>query len=400
MEHDSAAAAANAAAAAAAAQLQQQLQQQLQAQQAHMEQLLQQQQAAHQHELQRQQQAFFAQMQQLMQQQQQPQQQAAAAALPAAAAAAPSRQGPRLAPPSLYDGRANTLDDWLEEMVRQFEFYATPDGAEQIRIAAAHLGAAARAWWADIAAASRPADWAAMKAALRARFQPITTAEAARARLRSLTQGKSSVHDYVSAFRRLMVAVPDMSDADRLFCFKSGLRPAIATHLTINHANASTLAAAVDMAVRIGSLGEIAAAQHAGAVAPGGAGVHSGATAMDLDALANVEGLERETDDSCSSGSAAVSPDAPVTRSDLHALLNALRDERRAQPSRGNRGGRNQRQPGLPRVPHLTEQQVREYLDAGKCFGCGVKTDGPGGHYSNKCPRRQTDANGRVSWSK
>ena len=51
-------------------------------------------------------------------------------------------------------------------------------------------------------------------------------------------------------------------------------------------------------------------------------------------------------------------------------------------------------------MPHLTEQQVREHIDAGKCFGCGVKIDGPDGHYSNRCPRRQTDANGRVSWSK
>ena len=215
----------------------------------------------------------------------------------------------------------------------------------------------------------------------------------------TLSQGKASVHDYVSAFRRLMVAVNGMSEVDRLFHFTRGLRPAIATQLRIH--NVQTVDAAIDMAVRIGALGEMAAQQSL-AAAPGGAGAHSGATAMDLDALANVEGLERETDDGCSSScsSAAASPDAPVTRSDLHALLNALREERRAQPSRGNRGGRNQRQPGLPRVPHLTEQQVREYLDAGKCFGCGVKTDGPGGHSSNKCPRRQTDANGRVSWSK
>lgn len=385
-----------AATAAAAAQLQLQLQQQLQSQQAHMEQLLQQQQAAHQRELQQQQQAFLAQMQLLMQQQQQPQQQAAAAP-PAAAAAPPSRPGPRLAPPSLYDGRANTLDDWFSELRRQFDWYGVHDDAGRIRIAAAHLGTTARDWWDHLAASARPADWASLQDALRRRFQPVTTGEAARARLMALSQGKASVHDYVSAFRRLMVAVTGMSEVDRLFHFTRGLRPAIATQLRIH--NVQSVDDAIDMAVRIGALGEMAV-QQAGAVAPGGAGVHGGATAMDLDALANVEGLERETDDGCSSSSASASPDAPVTRSDLHALLNALREERRAQPSRGNRGGRNQRPRGLPTVPHLSEQQVREYLDAGKCFGCGVKTDGPGGHYSNRCPRRQTDANGRVSWSK
>ena len=190
---------------ALAAQLQAQMQQQLHAQQAQIEQLLQQQQAAHQQELQAQQQALFAQMQQMLQQQ------AAGAAAPqpiavvappaAAAPLPPQRNGPRLAPPPLYDGRANSLDDWFGEMVRQFEFYATPDGAEQIRLATAHLGPAARAWWADIAVHARPADWDALKAAMQARFQAITTAETARARLRSLVQGKASVHDYVSAFR-------------------------------------------------------------------------------------------------------------------------------------------------------------------------------------------------------
>jgi len=388
---------------ALAAQLQQQMQQQMHAQQAQIEQMLHAQQAAHQQELQAQQQALFAQMQQMLQQQaagaavQQP----IAAAPPAAAAALapPPRNGPRLAPPSLYDGRANTLDDWFGEMVRQFEFYATPDGAEQIRIATAHLGPSARAWWADLDAAARPTDWVALKAAMQSRFQAITTAEAARARLRSLVQGKSSVHDYVSAFRRLMVAVPDMSAADRLFCFKSGLRPAIATHLTINHANASTLASAIDMAVRIGSLGEIAAAQHGSASPSAPAGASGSHSAMDLDALANLEELYYDAGDH-SSSSAPAAPSAAVTRDDLQQLLNALREERRAQPARGaSNKGRHQPR-GLPRVPHLTEQQVREHLDAGKCFGCGVKIDGPGGHYSNKCPRRQADATGRVSWSK
>jgi hypothetical protein len=38
--------------------------------------------------------------------------------------------------------------------------------------------------------------------------------------------------------------------------------------------------------------------------------------------------------------------------------------------------------------------QVQEYMDAGKCFGCG-STD----HQSRKCPKRKEGANGRVSWS-
>ena len=389
---------------ALAAQLQAQMQQQLHAQQAHIEQLLHAQQAAHQQELQAQQQALFAQMQQMLQQQaagaaaQQP---VAIVAPPAAAAAAqppPPRHGPRIAPPPLYDGRASSLDDWFGEMLRQFEFYATPDGAERIRLATAHLGPVAYGWWTDLSTAARPTTWDALKAAMQARFQAITTAETARARLRSLKQGKQSVHDYVSAFRRLMAAVPDMAEADRLFCFKSGLNAAIATHLTINYANASTLADAINMAVRIGSLGEIAAAQHgsASSSAPPASSSHS---AMDLDALANLEALHYEAGDSSGSSSAAPSSSV-VTRDELAQLLNAMREERRGPSGRNARNkGRSQNR-GIPKVPHLSEQQVREHLDAGKCFGCGVKIDGPGGHYSNRCPRMQTDANARASSSK
>jgi len=37
-------------------------------------------------------------------------------------------------------------------------------------------------------------------------------------------------------------------------------------------------------------------------------------------------------------------------------------------------------------------------MDAGKCFGCGLKMSEP--NYSNKCPNGKLDANGRVSWGK
>jgi len=235
-----------------------------------------------------------------------------------------------------------------------------------------------------------------MQTEMRARFQPITTAEMARSRLDTLAQGKMPIHDYVSAFRRLIVAVPDMNDAERLYRFKKGLRPAIAAQLRI-HAVAD-LQTAIVAAVRVGTIGDFSATGAAS----------SGADAMDLSlhAFAEVEGLERETD---GGGAASSSPSssAPITRSDLLELLNAVRDDRRGPSSRSSgdrdrRGGRGdqQRGRGLPTIPHLTPTQVQEYVDAGKCFGCGLKMSEPNGHYSNKCPNRKVDASGRVSWGK
>ena len=50
------------------------------------------------------------------------------------------------------------------------------------------------------------------------------------------------------------------------------------------------------------------------------------------------------------------------------------------------------------RRSHTCQTQVQEYMDAGKCFGCGLKMSEP--NYSNKCPNGKLDANGRVSWGK
>ena len=147
------------------------------------------------------------------------------------------------------------------------------------------------------------------------------------------------------------------------------------------------LSSAYDMAARIGGMGE--AHPSAGASSSSGA---RGDAPMDLDSLANIEGLEHDTD-------AVGSTDGPVTRSELRELLNAMRDERRGQTAGLGRNVRSANgaplNRGLPRIPHLTPVQVKEYMDAGMCFGCGSKD-----HRSRQCPNRKVDKNNNVSWGK
>jgi hypothetical protein len=205
---------------------------------------------AHQRALAEQEAALMQHMQQQMQLMQQrqaphaPPQQAAAPAAAAVAVALPPSPpggpaafpGPRLAPPSHYDGRASTLDEWCLQIKRQRDWYGLQSNdAAVIRLASAHLGATAYDWWESLAA--KPTTWAEMQSKLRQRFQPITTAEMARNRLDGLTQGKAPIHDYVLSFRRLIVAVPDMNDAEKLHRFKKGLRPGIAAQLRIQGVN-------------------------------------------------------------------------------------------------------------------------------------------------------------------
>jgi len=300
------------------------------------------------------------------------QQQQAAAAAPAAA---PQGPRPRLPAPAAFDGAASKLDEWRADLLQQFDYYGIASDAERLRFAAGHMRGAARDWWTYLAAEARPATWDALIIALRARFQPVTTATTARAKLHALTQGKASVHAYVSAFRALLVAVPDMGDADRLFAFQRGLQPAIALQLQVH--GVPTLEEAIAMAARIGSFGDAHAASRA-AFAPSAASSSSASAPMDL---SNVESYEEDAD-AADEGSIA------ELRAEMRQMLNAMREQRGGRSARGGAAGAGASARGgfssnLPRIPHLSPLQVKEYMDAGKCFVCGSTE-----HRSRECPKR------------
>jgi uncharacterized membrane protein YgcG len=299
---------------------------------------------------------------------------------------------PRLSAPAKYAGGGPALDQWLNEMARQFDFYLMTDDGERIRYATVNMEGAAYDWWTHLAAAARPATWALLEAALRTRFQPVNSAELARAKLLALTQGKRSVQDFVDAFRRIVIRMPNMHEEDQLFQFLRGLRPELAQMIRVQ--GAATLSAAIDMAVRMGAMHDLGA--RGGALyshpsgAPGGA---SGAHApMELDAI---EGLEAET----VAGEGNNNESVNITRAQLHHLLNAMRDSRGAGAGRGggagaNRGGggRSFGGRGLPSIPGMTPAQVKEYMDDGKCFTCGSKE-----HRSRQCPKNKGNVAGATN---
>ena len=310
-----------------------------------------------------------------------------AAAVPVAVAApggaAPRVSGPRLPPPIAYDGSSSILDNWIAELTRQFAWYNTPD-AERVRFATAFLRGAAWDWWQHLSADVRPISWDGFLTILRRRFQPVTTAETARAKLLQLTQGKMNVNDYVAAFRTLLVAVPDMSGADRLFQFLRGLRASTATQLRMQ--GVTSLDDAIEKAARIGSAVEFAHVASVSSSSSYASSSQPSHSAMELD---NIEGLERDTDSSATP--AAADDQAPVTQAQFREFLAAMRDARKGGVGKNNRReGRGRR---LPTIPHLSPEQVREYMDAGKCFGCGSTE-----HRGRDCPKRKVDGNGNVSW--
>jgi hypothetical protein len=307
---------------------------------------------------------------------------AAAALAQAAAARAPSRT--KIPAASNYAGSAHTLDNWLREMQQQFEWYGYNTDAERVAMAAAQLRGSALDWWSTLDMDSKQslrASFAEFEQALRRRFQPVDSAKTARLALDALTQGaKQSVHDYTTQFRRLLTAVPSMSADDRVHRYVQGLRPSVRSLLLLQ--DVRTLDDAIASAARIGSLSQYAS--HAAA-----ASTPSSASPMDLSVMQDLFALTgagaADDDEGTHDLDASPSNSSPVTRAELRhmhqQLLNAMQSQRRGPA--GHSSGRGGRGPGrgAPRVSGLSEQQVRERLDAGTCFACGKP-----GHRKADCP--------------
>lgn len=300
-----------------------------------------------------------------------------AAILRGPAAAAPAGPRPvteRLAVVPDYDGVKGGLEEWFKLMERQFAFYGTVVEAERLRSAAGHLVGPALDWWNLFTNHTVPATWALFKTALELRFQPVTTVEAARAKLLALRQGTGTVNAYVAAFRNLVAVVPNTDAAMLRHLFTQGLNAKAREQVVVS--NVVVLDDIIAMSVRLGAL------------APGPASGHS---AMDLGAVDDTEHAESRGD-----------------RAELVAEVLAALDAR--QSSRGNSsqhgghgrgaqgasGGHERRRSprGLPEIKGLTTQQVEKYMQEGRCFGCNLV-----GHRSSTCPTRTVAKDGRVSWA-
>jgi len=260
--------------------------------------------------------------------------------------------GPRYPQPPSFGGRSNTLDKWLVQMGRQFEWYGTAGDTERVRMGAAFLDDAAGDWWASMPAPQRPADWQAFVSALKARFQPVTSAQTARSQMHSLTQGRGTVDDYVSKFRALLPSLDSMSEDDRVYNFVRGLNSNVATMLRVQ--GVSRLDDAIAMASRVGALGEQPSRGWTYNRAAG-----SNHAPMDLDAAEEIN-------------------DEDLNNMDREELLAVMRYSRE-----GHTGSvRGPRRFPKTKVPGLTPAQVKEYMAANKCFKCGEQ-----GHRAGECKK-------------
>jgi hypothetical protein len=301
----------------------------------------------------------------------------AAASVPAPPAA--RRKEPRLSDLAEYNGASgDKLDAWLAELRRCARYYQL-SGHEAVEFAVARLRDSADTWWATLDSSAQAAITSVetLAAALRARFQPVTTARVAREKLHALQQGARHIDDYIAEFSKLHAQVPDMAEPDARAQFVRGLRRELAVKLEDVDWETMPLAAVVAKAARVG--GRATAAQPAA----GRVTVH-----------------QMEIDD----GNGATSLDERITKAVLNAMQaqqggmpgmgaktqthRGYANERAGAPGRGGfrtgRGGRFGGRGGgfasytIPGVPSAVVDQRRA---AGQCLRCGSSE-----HRGMECP--------------
>ena len=295
-----------------------------------------------------------------------------------------ARKEPRAQDLSEYDGAEGTkLDTWLADLDTAIELYELSAG-EARKFAVARLRGPARQWWQTLSAEAKAAlpDAAALGKALRARFQPVTATKVARQQMKALQQGSRRINDYIAEFLRLRALLPDMSEADALFAFESGLRPELADKL--NTQDITTLQEAMNFCARVG--GRMQASSGAAAHAARPAAVHQMDMNNDGSSLdERLERIERTMLNAIQgSGSAGVGAKTQTQRGyEQKAAQPAKRGGRNVGrgPGRGGRfGGGGYRQPP-PTIPGVSAETVQQRLAAGQCMRCGDS-----GHRAVECP--------------
>jgi hypothetical protein len=317
----------------------------------------------------------------------------AAAAQPAPRPAAPQRA--KLNAPSLFSGNPATIETWGRELDQQCGWYNYNTDADKVAFALAHIRGPALDWWSSLTTGEQRTHSATVDAlmnAIRARFQVVNHSRIARNALFALKQGGHSVQNYVSAFNRLVIAVPNMHESDRVALFLKGLNSSL--HEKVIMAlpaddSAITLTEAISAASRLGGLAQYAhnfqshpyASHYSPAASPS-----SSSSAMDLSAMEmnNIEGLEPNTRPHSSIPSASAEYIPPAVQAELQSLrqqINAMNSQRGRQNS--NRPRFSQSTP-----KGMSNEQRRQHLDSRTCFTCGSAD-----HFVRDCPQKKQSTN-------
>lgn len=146
-----------------------------------------------------------------------------------------SAHRPRIPSPAHFTGETGSAaDEWIDSLEKQFAYYGASlqQDVERIRYAVMFFAPGkATTWWnsssKELATAGTPiATWAEFTAAVRERYQPISSAMIARQSLDTFVQ-RGSVQMYTDHFYQCMNFITDMGMTDQIHRYTSGLKQEI-----------------------------------------------------------------------------------------------------------------------------------------------------------------------------
>jgi len=285
---------------------------------------------------------------------------------------------PRLTDLANYEGAGGAkLDSWLDDLTQIAGYYSlTDDRAAAFGVV--HLKGTALQWWNTLGKSVQATmqDVASLAAALRSRFQPITTEDTARSELYKLEQANRGVDAFISDFQRLCALIPTASEADKLFNFLRGVRRDIGDRIRVD--GTRTVEKAIETAARMGNLTSSA---------PSGSGTHpSRLQQMELDGPAvavqdsRLDRIEATLHAIAQQNSFGSEGPAGGYKG-LGAKTQTQRSYRQqGQGGSGNRPSNRQQRPPI-QVPGVSPEELQRRLTERLCTRCGEP-----GHNSHACP--------------
>ena len=303
-------------------------------------------------------------------------QQQAAAAVAAAAAPRPIR--PKLAPAMHFGGSGN-VEPFIRVMEQHMQYYGMVNEADRLQFVFGHLDGAALVWINKLAPADRPTTWAEFLACFYQRYRPVEEKLIARIKLDNLKQGKYSVTAYTNQVQTLLSGINDMSEADQVHHYVTGLNPAIMSRVLERHPRATTLVAVIEQAAGIeASQGLMSrTGSHYGNRSSNYSNASSSSDSVPMD-INNVNHDENDED----SVSAPRFHDEPASRNIESALMAKLEAMEHKLAALQNFSAPKAFSKDTDRVSGLKSGDINRLMKEGKCFRC-QKT----GHMKSECPQ-------------
>ena len=160
--------------------------------------------------------------------------------------------------PKNYDGKRDEYEvrTWIFQVTQYLNLVQVgmqnplPD-TTKISFAATYLSGTASTWWyTRVASNTIPATWADFEAAVVQEFVPFDSGQRARDKLRKIFQ-KTSVSAYLSEFRNITLAIPGITEGEKVDRFVQGLKPQV--RLEVMKAGSQTMESASRIALNVDS---------------------------------------------------------------------------------------------------------------------------------------------------